>query len=1102
MRQAIGRDTLTGRRELTLVLPAGAEVDVERALATSEEARSAIASGDWPAAWEAASTAVEIAGRGFLVGHDAPWVEDRRGELDDLRLRALESLAQAGIALGGAHVDGAERAARELMRAAPLREAGHRLRMEALAARGEVAEALAAYEELRVLLRDELGTTPGDAVRALHERLLTGEPERSRQAPPSAKPARVPLPTLLSRARGELVGRGPELESLRQAWADARSGTRRLVVLRGGPGIGKTRLASELAQGAHAEGTVLYAACQEDTLISYQPFVEALRHYVRSDSLDGALGVLGPGGVELAGLIPELSRQLPHDVEAAPDDPETRRYLMFEAVSSLLTEAGHRAPVLLVLDDLHWADRSTLQLLRHVVRAQHEASLLILGSYRDMDVAPGHPLVELLADLRRDGLYERVSLEGLDERGVGTLIEAHAGDAAPSPLVRALHAETEGNPFFVEEMVRHLIETGVAFESGGRWTSGPMPEEIGVPEGVKEVLGRRLARLSDTCRELLSQAAVLGREFAFDLLETMSGSGEEAAIGALEEALGARLVVEAQGGDYAFTHALVRETLYDALSAPRRQRMHAQAAGAIEAARSSDPEARIASLALHYRLAGTAVDGAKGIEYSLRAGEHARRHFAWDEAAVHWDGALALMERAGADPAARARLGVALAEIAAVLGDLDRQIRHLERALGLYTELGDEERAAQVHSRLGMAHSLIDSIDAEHLDIRRAFRHFDAARAVLERGPVRKAQGHLETGVATALTYELRIEPGIEAAARGMEIAEQIGDEAAWAGAAEAYGWHKLVGGELHEGFSAQERAFAAADRTQRPLLAWMAINIRAQFTWGVRDPDAAQVLFERQLALSNTGKTAYAQERADGLGRCHLSRGELASAQRLLHDARSTWISHSLRPLVDLWLGDWDQVEALARRGLDTSRRTGNRWDEWAAHHLDGHVLRLRGELERAVEALERARRIVQEGGARYFETWVLPDLARAQAEIGRLSDARASVDRCRSILDGGEDWRGRRAIAGVAEALVLSFEGRPDEADACFATALQTLRQFGLRPDEADGLHQWGLALARAGDRSRAVEKLDAAAEIYARHGAGAAWLDSVRAGRGDPA
>ncbi len=1093
VRRAVGRDTVTGRRELTLVLPADAEIDVEQAVAASERARSAVAGADWPVAWEAASTVVAITGRGFLVGHDAPWVEDRRRELEELRLRALEWQALAGVGLDGAHLAGAERAAEELVRAAPLREAGHRLRMEALAARGEVAEALAAYEELRVLLREELGMAPGDAVRALHERLLTGDPGRSRPAPATSARKRVPLPALLSRARGELVGRQHELEMLRRAWADARSGSRRLVVLSGGPGIGKTRLAGELAQEAHADGTVLYAGCHEDTLVAYQPFVEALRYQARSDSLDGALGRLGPGGAELARLIPELSRELPDGPQAAPDDPETRRYLLFEAVSSLLTEACHRAPVLLVLDDLHWADRSTLQLLRHVVRAQHEAALLILGSYRDTDVAPEHPLVELLADLRRDGLYERVPLEGLDRSGVGALIAAHAGDAAPSSLVQAIHAETEGNPFFVGEMVRHLIETGATFESGGRWTSGPLPDEIGVPEGVKEVLTRRLARLSETCQGLLSQAAVLGRDFPFDLLLAMSGSGEEEVIGALEEALGARLVVE-QGQACAFAHALVRETLYEALSAPRRQRMHAQAARAIEDAATFDPDERIAALAAHYRLAGAAGDLAKGIEYSLRAGEQARQLFAWEDVSPHWAGALELMDRVGGDPAARARLSVALAEIAAVVGDLARQIEHLERALELYTHLRDDQRAAQVHSRLGMAYSLIDSIDAEHLDIKRAFGHFEAARPVLDRGPARRARGHLETGVATAFTYALRIEAGMEAAARGMEIAEQLGDEALWAGAMEAYGWHKLVGGELGEGFAAQERAFEAADRGQRPFLAWMALNIAGQFTWGLRDPDAAQAQFERQIGLSYAGKTTYAQERADGIGRCHISRGELTRARRLLADARPAWISHSLQPLVDLWEGSWDRVEALAHRGLETSRRTGNRWDEWAAHHLAAQVLRLRGELAAAVEALEQARRIVREGGAGYFETWVLPDLARAQAELGRLGEARAHVDRCREIVARGEDWRGRAALADVADAVVLSFDERPDEADARFESALETMHRFRLPPDEADALHQWGLALARAGERSRAAEMLAAAADVYARHGAGAPWLELV--------
>ena len=189
--------------------------------------------------------------------------------------------------------------------------------------------------------------------------------------------------------------------------------------------------------------------------------------------------------------------------------------------------------------------------------------------------------------------------------------------------------------------------------------------------------------------------------------------------------------------------------------------------------------------------------------------------------------------------------------------------------------------------------------------------------------------------MATALTYGLRIEPGIEAAGRAMEIAEKLGDEALWAGAVEAYGWHKIVAGDLAEGFRAQERAFEASDRGQRPFLAWMASNIRGQLTWGLGDPDAAQAFFERLLELPYAGETAYAQQVADGIGRCHISRGELPQARALLSDAKPTWITHSLQPLVDLWEGNWDRVEALARRVLDTSRRNGNRWDEWAAQHL-----------------------------------------------------------------------------------------------------------------------------------------------------------------------
>jgi DNA-binding SARP family transcriptional activator/tetratricopeptide (TPR) repeat protein len=1016
LRRALAPADIEGRDRVRIVLPEPVWVDVEHA---------------------APGERVELLGPGFLPHMDGEWARARREEVEELVLAALE---QAG--------DG-----RALIARAPYRESGYRLLMKSLAADGNVAEALRVYEDLRVLLRDELGTTPAPDIVALHRRLLGGD---------------VPLPAILAPADSAFIGRAAELEDLRTAWA---AGRRRFVLLSGPPGIGKTRLTAELAADVHHDGLVLYGSCPPEPLLPYQPFVDALRHYVRH-----ATPTVQPthGVAELAHLIPELAVT---QLEApAPDDPETRRYLMFEAVSALLTGA---APALLVLDDLHWADRPTLQLLRHVLRAQDATPLLIVGTCREGEATS--ELAELLADLRRDRLLHTVALDGLDEHSVAALIAAQAGHAAPSALVHTVHEETDGNPFFVEEVVRHLLESG-------RWTDTLTPGQIGVPEGVKDVLSRRLARLSEPCRAVLLDAAVLGREFDPQTLDLMQDA--DTVVAALEEALEARLIVETPDG-YAFTHALVRETLYGTISAPRRQRMHASAAAAIE----QRAPGSLAALARHHRLAGPAGDAAKAIDFSLRAGESARELFAWEDASAHWEGALAVMDRTGAAPAFTVRLLVGLAELMAVTGDLGRQIAHLERALGLYHELGDEERTAQINSRLGQAYSLIDSIYADHLDIRRAFRHFAAARPVLERGPVRKALGHLETGVSTALTYGLQIPQGIEVAARAIEIAEQLGDEALWAGATEAYGWHRIIAGDLSEGFDAQERAFVVADKGQRPFLAWMASNIRGQMTWGIGDPTAGGEFFARAGSLRYAQHTAYRRETADGIGRCYASRGDVEQARRLLSDARPSWVTHSLEPLLGLWDGRWDAVEALALRVLDTSRRNGNRWDEWASFHLAARVAYLRGDGERTGMLLERALEIVSDGGADYFAMWVLPDLARVRAETGRVEHARAHVERCRAILDRGEDWRGRRGVVTVADAVVLAAENRLDDADGRFAEAQEILHRYRLPGEEAECLHEWGRALARAGD-PRAAERLAEALGLYRRHGAGAAWIERVEA------
>jgi DNA-binding SARP family transcriptional activator/tetratricopeptide (TPR) repeat protein len=1098
LRRVVEPAVIEGRDRLRLLLPEPVWLDVDEATRRLEAARAAARRGRWESVRKDSEATARLLRPGFLPGLDGDWVDVRRREVEELLLEALELFARGALTVGPPDLGAAERASRELIARSPYRETGYRFLMEALAAGGNVAEALRAYDDLRVLLRDELGAAPAGEVQALHQRLLAGEAV----GPPPPSPAtpgerRTPLPAPLSpRERSAFVGRGRELEVLREAWREARDGERRLVLVAGEPGIGKTRLTRQFALEVQQAATVLRAACTEDALLPYQAFVEALRHYARGRASEWSHLSLGPGSDELTRLVPELADARPTESGLATSDPETRRYMLFEAVSLLLADAAAQAPVLLVLDDLHWADRGTLHLLRHVMRSPHEAALHIVGTYRPAEVGPAHPFAELIADLRRDVLLGRVTLGGLAEGHVAELIASHAGHEAAAGVISAVHEQTEGNPFFVEEVMRHLIETGRLFERGGRWSSALTADEIGVPEGVKDVLASRLARLSEACRSVLSQAAVLGREFSFEVLAATADSRDEELIAALEEAGAAQLIVEQDGGaNHAFTHALVRETIYGELSAPRRQRLHARAAKAIEEVQG---DTALAALALHHRLAGPSGDSTKAIEYSLRAGNEARELSAWEDAAAHWDGALAIMERAGGLEQERGRLLVALGELMVVVGDLKRQIGYLEAALGLYERLGDRERAAQVHSRLGMAHSLIDSIYAEHLDIERAFHHFDAARPVLERGPLRKPLGHLETGASTALTYGLRIPNGIEAAAHGMEIGERLGDDALWTGAAQAYGWHKIVAGDLSEGFAITERAFEVADREQRPFLAFMGSNIRGQWTWGLGAPDEAQAFFERPLRLPYVGKTAYRREIADGVGRCHASRGELADARRLLSDAKAAWLTHSLKPLLALLDGRWGEVDSLAADVLDTSRRTGNRWDEWAAHHFAGRVRYLRGELAPAVESLEEGLAIVVEGGARYFELWARPNLARAYAEAGNPTAARTQVERCLEIANDGEDWRGLAGSVALAEAVVLTFEDRVDEADAAFGRAQDVFGRYRLPCDEADALHAWGRALALASDRPAATEKLDEALTILRRHGAGPPWLERVDADR----
>jgi predicted ATPase len=324
---------------------------------------------------------------------------------------------------------------------------------------------------------------------------------------------------------------------MEQVWTRATNGQRQLILIAGEPGIGKTHLASEFARvRAESAATVLAGRCDEEALVPYQPFVEALSWYARvcpERDLRAELAAIGGG--ELGPLIPELQRRVP-DLPMQPAmNPEGQRYRLFEAVAELLAQASAVRPMMLVLDDLHWADKPTLLMLRHVMRASNAASLCIVGTYRESELTRTHSLAEMLADLRREPAVARLSLRGLEEAQVKGLIDTFVGSDASPQLMRLVADSTEGNPFVIGEMLRHLTETGAFAKLHSASGGGKSATDLGLPEGVKEVIGRRLSRLSEACNRTLSLAAVIGREFAIEVLEALGDLPEDRLLDAIDE---------------------------------------------------------------------------------------------------------------------------------------------------------------------------------------------------------------------------------------------------------------------------------------------------------------------------------------------------------------------------------------------------------------------------------------------------------------------------------------------------------------------------------------------------------------------------------------
>lgn len=607
-----------------------------------------------------------------------------------------------------------------------------------------------------------------------------------------------PLPAAVaSTRRPAFVARERELAVLRDALDEVRrSGTPRLVAVRGEPGIGKTRLVATFGQEAHAAGAaVLAGRCPEEGLVPHHPFVAALEHHVRHTPPEVLRRQLGRHGAELLRLVPALVDHLTDLAAVPPGEPEGQRFRLFEAVRHLLAAASAARPVVLILDDLHWADESTLLLLDHLVRGPESGGLLVVGTLRAGEATDAR-LRDRLADAHRDGALVRLDLAGLRDGDLDRLVREHTGPEAPDDLVNLVAQQSDGNPFFAGELVRHLAECGQTPHRSA---------DFGLPDEVREVVVRRLRRLDAGALEVLQAASVLGREFRLRGLARLAAVADRDVPGAVSQALAAGLVEESSGpaGRYRFTHALIREALYRELPAPRRAALHLDA---LQAVLRVDPAPRGERLvgAAHHALRSAEVgDALHAADLAFDAAEWLTAQVAYEEATSFARAALDVLDSAVDDvPDAAERRGPALL----VVGEACWRAGRPDDARAAFLDAAQRGRQQDQPTVLaGAALGLAGPFTCVGAPDPVVLNALEDALKVLPSGE-RTLRARVMGRLAEALTFTAERERRERLAAEALALAEADGDPSALADVLGAVTWARWSPDDI-ERREAQSRA-------------------------------------------------------------------------------------------------------------------------------------------------------------------------------------------------------------------------------------------------------------------------------------------------------
>jgi class 3 adenylate cyclase/tetratricopeptide (TPR) repeat protein len=707
----------------------------------------------------------------------------------------------------------------------------------------------------------------------------------------------VQLPSRMAvRPRAGVLGRETELSLLSDATKRIAAGDGREVVLVSGEaGQGKTTLVAEAARRAFDDGAcVLFGHCEEDLATPYRLFSEALGHYVAHASEAQILAHVEMHGSELSRLVPGLASRVPDLPPSKATDSDSERYLLFAAVVGLLGTASVDQPVVLVLDDLQWADEGSLLLLRHLTAAEQSMRVLVLGTYRDSELSRSHPLLNALAALRRWSQVSRVQLTGLDDAGVVAIVEALAGytlDDAAVSLAHAVYRETDGNPFFVSEILRNLSETGAIYQDAtGRWVTQGAAAQSALPESVREVIGARVGRLGQRAETILSLAAVIGRDFDLDLLSIASKASEEELLDTLEAAMAVTLVrdLDESPGHFSFSHALIQHTLYDDLGPSRRAAAHRVVAEALEEVCGHRPGNRIGELARHWFNATQPKNLVKALDYSCQAADAALRALDPGDALRYYTQALDLYARGDdPDPVLGIDLAIGLGTAQRQTGDpafRDTLIDAAHRA----ADVGDTGRlvAAALANDRGF-YSAVGAIDAEKVEI------LEMAADLLADHNSQRAL--VLATLCSELAHGSPLERRKALADEAVAIAESLDDDAVMVRVLNHLHVPLQVPSLLEQSLSRTADALVRAERMGDPVQIFWAAQWRAE-------------------AAARSGAT-------EEMERCIALHGTMADQ---LDQPTFTWDQTFVSALPAQIAGDTDRAEELATKALEIGMGCG----------------------------------------------------------------------------------------------------------------------------------------------------------------------------------